>query len=78
MWGTIPDTRVIFVATLKSCTTSIILAHNHPAVNLQPSQSDIDPTNKLKAAGKPLDIEVLDHIILAEDTYLSFADVGKL
>lgn len=76
MCGTIADPRVIFAAALKSCATSIILAHNHPSGNLQPSQSDIDLTNKLKAAGKLLDIEVLDHIILAEDTYLSFADEG--
>lgn len=76
MCGTIADPRVIFVAALKACATSIILAHNHPSGNLQPSQSDIDLTNKLKAAGKLLDIEVLDHIILAEDTYLSFADEG--
>lgn len=76
MCGTIADPRVIFAAALKACATSIILAHNHPSGNLQPSQSDIDLTNKLKAAGKLLDIEVLDHIILAEDTYLSFADEG--
>lgn len=78
MCGTIADPRVIFAAALKSCATSIILAHNHPSGNLRPSQSDIDLTIKLRAAGKLLDIEVLDHIILAEDTYLSFADEGLL
>ena len=78
MCGTIADPRVIFAAALKSCAISIILAHNHPSGNLRPSQSDIDLTNKLRAAGKLLDIEVLDHIILAEDSYLSLADEGLL
>ena len=54
----------------------IVLAHNHPSGNLKPSQADILLTNKLKEAGKYLDIDVIDHIILTEEAYYSFADEG--
>ncbi|SDM29062.1 DNA repair protein RadC [Daejeonella rubra] len=74
--GTVADPRVIFAAALKSCATSIILAHNHPSGNLTPSEADISLTRKLKDGGLILDIAVLDHIILSTEGYYSFADEG--
>ena len=55
-----------------------IVAHNHPSGNLQASQSDLDLTKKLKEAGKFLEIQLLDHIIIANQKYLSFADEGMI
>jgi DNA repair protein RadC len=60
----------------KSGTTSIILCHNHPSGNLQPSQADILLTKKLKKAGEVLDMTVFDHLIVSERGYYSFADEG--
>lgn len=76
--GTIVDPRVVFAAALKSCAVGIILAHNHPSGNLTPSEADLQLTRKLIDGGKLLDIAVLDHIILSEESYLSFADEGYL
>jgi len=76
--STIVDVRLIFAATLKASATNIILAHNHPSGNLQPSQQDILLTNKTIQAGKLLDIKVADHVILSTEGYYSFADEGKL
>lgn len=76
--GTIADPRVIFAVALKCCAVGLILAHNHPSGNLTASQSDIHLTSKLKKAGEFLDILVLDHIILSENGYSSFADEGLL
>ena len=58
--------------------TSIILSHNHPSGNVSPSAADIELTKKLKSAGKLLDIDVLDHLIIAERGYYSFADEGRM
>jgi DNA repair protein RadC len=58
--------------------SGIILAHNHPSGNLTASQADIDLTKKLKEAGKLLEIQVLDHVIIAGQKYFSFADEGML
>ncbi|WP_276345633.1 JAB domain-containing protein [Daejeonella sp. JGW-45] len=74
--GTIADPRVIFAVALKCCAVGLILAHNHPSGNLVPSNSDLELTSKLKMAGKLLDIIILDHIILSNDFYFSFADEG--
>lgn len=74
--GTIADPKLIFVAALKANASGVILAHNHPSGNLQPSQSDIDLTKKCKEAGKLLDIQVLDHIILTTEKYYSMSDEG--
>jgi DNA repair protein RadC len=63
---------------LEQLATSIILCHNHPSGNLQPSQADTDITKKLAEAGKVLDIPVLDHIIIGENRYFSFADEGMM
>jgi len=76
--GTIVDPRVIFAAALKSCAVGIILAHNHPSGNLTPSESDIQLTQKIKQGGLLLDILVLDHLIITEDYYFSFADEGLM
>lgn len=77
--GTVVDAKIVFAAAVKALASSIILAHNHPSGNTQPSQQDIDLTNKLKKAGETLDITVLDHLILTpHDGYFSFADEGLL
>jgi len=72
--GTVTDVRVIFQVAIKTNTSGIILAHNHPSGNLQPSEADLKITRKIKEAGTFLDISVLDHLILSEDGYMSMAD----
>lgn len=76
--GTVADPKLIFAAAIKGAATGIILAHSHPSGNLTPSQADIDLTRKIKEAGKLLEIQVLDHIILTSEKYYSFADEGIL
>jgi len=76
--GTVADPKVIFQIALKSNASSIILAHNHPSGNIQPSETDIRLTRKNKEAGLILDLQVLDHIILTSEGYYSFADEGIL
>ena len=77
--GTVVDAKVLFKRTLgHEKMTSIILCHNHPSGNLMPSTADIELTKKLKSAGKLLDIDVLDHLIIAERGYFSFADEGRM
>jgi DNA repair protein RadC len=76
--GTVADIRLIFVAALKAAAGSIILAHNHPSGNLNPSGEDSRLTQKIKDAGKLLDIQVLDHLILSKEGYFSFADQGMI
>ncbi|HEY8938285.1 MAG TPA: DNA repair protein RadC [Cyclobacteriaceae bacterium] len=76
--GTVADPKIIFKFALDELASGIILAHNHPSGNLTASQADIDLTKKLKEAGKLLDIQVLDHLIIAGKRYFSFADEGLL
>jgi DNA repair protein RadC len=76
--GTVADVRMIFEHAIKSKATSIMLCHNHPSGNLSPSQMDIDLTRKLVKAGETLDIKVLDHLIIGENKYYSFADEGMM
>jgi DNA repair protein RadC len=76
--GTVADPKVIFQIALKSNASSIILAHNHPSGNLQPSEMDIRLTRRNKEAGLMLDLQVIDHIILTSEGYYSFADEGTL
>lgn len=76
--GTVADPKIIFKLALEELASGVILAHNHPSGNLTPSQSDINLTNKLKEAGKLLEIQVLDHLIIAGQNYFSFADEGML
>lgn len=72
------DVRVIFSIALKVSASKIILAHNHPSGKLVPSREDRALTTKVKEAGKLLDIEVCDHLIMTSDGYYSFADKGQL
>ena len=76
--STVADIRLLYAVALKSLATSIILAHNHPSGSLQPSNSDIDLTKKVKDAGLLMDITLLDHLIITNDSYYSFADEGNL
>lgn len=75
---TIVDSKVIFKQALEKRATQLILCHNHPSGNLNPSKSDLELTKRLVEAGKLLDIKVLDHIIVSEDGYYSFADEGRI
>jgi DNA repair protein RadC len=76
--GTVADPKIIFKVALAELASGIVLAHNHPSGNLTASQADIDLTKKLKEAGKLLEIQVLDHVIIAGQKYFSFADEGML
>ncbi|SDR72508.1 JAB domain-containing protein [Christiangramia echinicola] len=77
--GTLVDLRIVFAVILKSLTTSIILAHNHPSGTLKPSIADKRITEKIKNAAILCDIKVLDHLILTpEGDFFSFADEGIL
>lgn len=77
--GTVVDVKKIFRAALANpLVAGIILAHNHPSDNLNPSKADIEITKKIKEAGKYLDISVLDHIIVAGNSYTSLADEGLM
>jgi DNA repair protein RadC len=77
--GTLVDIRILFAIVLKPLSVSIILAHNHPSRNLNPSESDKKLTQKIINAGKLFDIKTLDHIILTpENNYFSFADEGLI
>lgn len=74
--GTVVDQRKVFKIALDNNATSIILGHNHPSGQLSPSTADIELTKKLKSAGEILDLPVLDHIIVGDGKYYSFADEG--
>jgi len=76
--GCVADTKVIFKKALEYGASSIILAHNHPSGNLRPSGADIELTEKMKNAGKAIDIPVLDHLIVTNVGYYSFGDEGQL
>jgi len=76
--ATMVDTRLLFKRVLAQGATALILAHNHPSGTLQPSQADKTITQKIQKAGELLDIKVLDHIIVTEKTYFSFADESIL
>jgi DNA repair protein RadC len=78
MTSTTADPKVIFSSALLAKATSVILFHNHPSGNLKPSQSDLELTRKLYAAGKFLDIKILDHIIVTDDGFYSFSEEGIL
>lgn len=76
--GTLVDVRLAFKTAIEVGATSIILAHNHPSGTLQPSAADKQITEKMKLAGQSLDIKVLDHLIITENAYFSFADEGLI
>jgi DNA repair protein RadC len=76
--GTVADPKIIYKMALEELASGIIVAHNHPSGNLTASHSDIELTKKLKEAGRFLEIQLLDHIIVAGSKYLSFADEGLI
>jgi DNA repair protein RadC len=78
MTGTVIDVRMIFTTALQCLATSIILAHNHPSGTLQPSEADKAITKKIREAGKFLDINILDHLIITDESFFSFLDDGIL
>ncbi|MGC8802334.1 MAG: RadC family protein [Bacteroidales bacterium] len=76
--GTVTDVRLILKTALDRMATQLILCHNHPSGNLQPSHEDINFTQKIADAGKLLDIQLLDHLIVSATGYYSFADNGLI
>jgi DNA repair protein RadC len=76
--GTVVDIKMIFQAALKANASSMILAHNHPSGTLNPSDSDMKITRKVKEASAFLDLSLLDHIIISSEGYYSMADEGIL
>jgi DNA repair protein RadC len=76
--GTVADIKLIFKKAIEDLASAVILMHNHPSGQLKPSSQDIKLTNKLVETGKIMDIPVLDHLILTNEYYYSFADEGLL
>lgn len=76
--GTVADPRMILKKAIEEEATSLILSHNHPSGNLSPSRADEELTQKIKMAAAYFDIKVLDHIIVSEEGYFSFADEGMI
>jgi DNA repair protein RadC len=76
MTATIADPRIILKKALEENAASMILCHNHPSGSLRPSRADEELTTKIKEASKYFDIRILDHIIVSEAGYFSFADEG--
>lgn len=74
--GTVVDSKIVFRTALDGLASQIILVHNHPSGNLKPSNADRSLTEKLAAAGRVMDINVLDHLIVSQKGYTSFADEG--
>jgi DNA repair protein RadC len=76
--GTVTDVRLIYQAAIGANASGLIVCHNHPSGNLNPSESDSKITQKIKEAGNLLDIQLLDHLIITPEDYYSFADNGLL
>ena len=76
--GTVADPRLILKNALEAHAVNIILCHNHPSGNLKPSKADEDLTYKIREAARFFDIKVIDHIIVSQDGYFSFADEGMM
>lgn len=76
--GTVVDPKKVFKFALEFNATSMILGHNHPSGQIHPSEADISLTRKMKNAGELMDIPILDHIIVGDERYYSFADEGRL
>jgi len=76
--GTVADPKIIFHIALQHQASGIILIHNHPSGNLKPSQLDISLTKRLSEAGRMLDIQILDHLIIGDTGYYSFGDESLL
>jgi DNA repair protein RadC len=78
MTSTVVDPRLLFKKALEVGATSIVLCHNHPSGSLKPSRADEELTTKLKEAGKYLEIKILDHLIVSDEGFYSFADEGLM
>lgn len=78
MTGTVVDVRIALKKALEHNAVSLIMVHNHPSGKTQPSHADKQLTRKLKQAGELLDLKVLDHVIVTENDYFSFADEGLM
>jgi DNA repair protein RadC len=76
--GTVADPRIIFSIALKCNALNIVMAHNHPSGNNQPSAADVQLTKNITEAGRVLEITVLDHLILTKENFYSFVDEGLL
>lgn len=76
--GTVADPRIIFKTAIDQLATSVVLCHNHPSGSLKPSNADIELTKKIKTGGEMLDVTVLDHLVITNKGYYSFADEGIL
>ncbi|HHV00367.1 MAG TPA: DNA repair protein RadC [Bacteroidales bacterium] len=76
--GTVTDVRIVMKKAIETLASGLIICHNHPSGNTSPSDSDIRITLKIKEAGALMDIQLLDHIIVAGKDYYSFADNGAL
>jgi DNA repair protein RadC len=76
--GTVSDVRIILKEAVLNTASGIICAHNHPSGNMQPSESDVQITKKIKEASNVMDIQLLDHIIICGSNHFSFADDGLL
>lgn len=76
--GTVTDVRLIMKKAIENLSSGIIVCHNHPSGNLTPSESDTKITNKIKEAGAIMDIQLLDHLIICDRDYYSFADNGLI
>jgi len=76
--GTVADVKIILKMALERLASGIIISHNHPSGNLTPSQSDIQLTKKIKEAAVWMDVSLLDHLIISDEGYYSFADQGIL
>ena len=74
----IVDIRILYKVALEHFATGIIIAHNHPSGSLRPSKEDLNITRKIKDAGTFLNIQLLDHLIITQDSYFSFSDEGLL
>ena len=74
--GTVVDIRIIFKMAFEQNATGLILSHNHPSGKLMASEADLKITKRIKEAGQTLEIQVLDHLIITENGYLSFQDEG--
>jgi DNA repair protein RadC len=76
--GTVTDVRIVMKKAIECLASGIIVCHNHPSGNLNPSESDSKITQKIKEAGNLMDIQLLDHLIISDKDYYSFADNGLL
>jgi len=76
--GTVTDVRIVLQSAILTNASGLIVCHSHPSGNLNPSESDTKITKKIKEAGNIMDIQLLDHLIITNEDYYSFADQGPL